>query len=155
MWVYMVMTEERLQEIRHENVMEGGDPIKTELLEEIRRLKSEIKKSTYMEDMHRADCRMGIALEKERDELKAENQKCLDFIREKQQHNKLLMETCDALKAENEKLKERIQNLKQALTFWLSSTPTNQDGKYNEFDHWHAARAFEVLQEDDKLEAGK
>lgn len=81
-----------------------------ELLDEVERLNLEIKKSTYMEDMHREDCRRGAALEKERDSLKAENA-------ELKRHNEALVtEVCqkfNALEKERDSLKAKVERLEK------------------------------------------
>ncbi len=47
--------------------------------------------------------------------------------------------------------KSRVANLRQALENWLSATPTNKDRKYCEISNWHACRALEALNQDNKL----
>jgi hypothetical protein len=51
----------------------------------------------------------------------------------------------DSVFNDNTNLQEKLAVAVEALEGWLSSTPTNKDGKYCEINQWHAARALEAL----------
>jgi seryl-tRNA synthetase len=99
-------------------LMQERDTLKSE----VKFLKRHIKISSYMQDIHREDCRHGAELKKESDSLKAEVERLEKALKSLDSKNEYLFNRIEETKDERDLALVRVEKLREALDILTTQT---------------------------------